>query len=111
MRKFYQVLVFSCLCILAGTSAIANEVQEYPVVKELQKDMPQDVVEFISRTAECNHWSGEEPYDKERADSINQALQKAGCAHLIKDEEELRSKYQKEKKILDTIEKAKDIFI
>jgi hypothetical protein len=28
---------------------------------------PKRITAFIERVVECNHWDGEEPYDKERA--------------------------------------------
>src|SRR5215471_3259313 len=83
----------------------ADELDDLPVVKELRKGMPDDVVSFIRRAVECNHWGGEDAYDKERAEFISKAVEKAGCSKLDADEKELRRKYRNQPKILETIEK------
>ena len=63
-----------------GTNyAYANDFDDAPQVKALAKGMPEDIAFFIARTAECNHWAGEEPYDKDRANYIRNAVEKAGC--------------------------------
>ena len=62
-----------------GTNyAYANDFDDAPQVKALAKGMPEDIAFFIARTAECNHWAGEEPYDKDRASDIRNAVETAG---------------------------------
>ena len=46
-----------------------------PQVKEITNGQPEDVVAFIERMVECNHWGGEEPYDKERGEQIRKAVE------------------------------------
>ena len=107
--SFKNIFIF-CFMLMCSP-AFANEIADIPAVKSLAKDMPEDVASFIYRTVECTHWSGEEPYDKARAEDIKQALEKAGCNFLPKDEEALREKYKGQKKILGALKKAKDILI
>ena len=67
------------LSFTATNYAYANDFDDAPQVKALAIGMPQDIAFFIARTAECNHWAGEEPYDKDRANYIRNAVEKAGC--------------------------------
>jgi hypothetical protein len=71
--------------------------------------MPEDVASFISRVADCNHWGGEEPYDRERAEFINKAVEKLRCSELEADEKALRSKYLNNPEVLEAIRKSSGI--
>jgi len=104
----FITLHLSCLTI---QSARANDFDDAPEVKALTKGMPEDIVFFIARIAECLHWAGEEPYDKERADYIKNAVEKAGCANLDNQETHLHEKYKDQPKMLDAIEKARHLVI
>ena len=66
------------LSFTATNYAYANDFDDAPQVKALAKGMPEDIAFFIARTAECNHWAGEEPYDKDRASDIRNAVETAG---------------------------------
>lgn len=70
------------LSFTATNNAYANDFYDAPQVKALAKGMPEDIAFFIARTAECNHWAGEEPYDKDRANYIRNAVEKAGSPLL-----------------------------
>jgi len=93
------------LCVANAASDFDNLTE----VKTLQKGMPMDVAAFISKSAECTHWGNEEPYDKERAEFIRNAALKAGCSRLDGEEIQLRRKYRKNPKVLEIIEKAKNL--
>jgi hypothetical protein len=80
-----------------------------PQVKEITNGQPEDVVAFIERMVERNHWGGEEPYDKERAEQIRKAVEKARCDSLDSEEQALKRKYKGNKKVLDAIGKAKEL--
>ena len=58
---------------------------------------------------ECNHWGGEEPYDKERAEQIRKAVTRARCGTLDSDEQAMGRKYKGNKKVLDAIERARKL--
>jgi hypothetical protein len=109
---FRILLTVSVLCVaICGGAAAGNDFDNLSEVKALQREMPKDIAVFISRTAECQHWSGEEPYDKERAEFIRNAMLKAGCSKVDAEEIRLRQKYRKNPKIIDTIKKAKNLMM
>ena len=91
--------------------AYANDFDDAPQVKPLAKGMSEDIAFFIARTAECNHWAGKEPYDKDRANYIRNAVEKAGCENLVGLEMKLREKYRGQPKLLDAIENAKHLLM
>jgi len=99
------------LSFMATNYAYANDFDDAPQVKALAKGMPEDIAFFIARTVECNHWAGEEPYDKDRANYIRNAVEKAGCENLVGQEMKLREKYRGQPKLLDAIEKAKHLLM
>src|SRR3974390_576617 len=95
-----------------GTNyAYANDFDDAPQVKALAKGMPEDIAFFIARTAECSHWAGEEPYDKDRANYIRNPVEKAGCENLVSQEMMLREKYRGQPKLLDAIENVKHLLM
>jgi hypothetical protein len=102
-----QIGVFCLLVFVASTVASANEFGSLPEVKEITNGQPADVAAFIERVVECNHWGGEEPYDKERAEQIRKAVEKARCDTLDSDEQALEQTYKGTKKVLEAIAKAK----
>ncbi len=98
----------SFLALAVSAAAVANEFGDLPQVKEITSGQPGDVVAFIERRAECNHWAGEEggSYEKERAEQISQAVEKARCGSLDSDQQALERKYKDNKGVLDAIGKA-----
>jgi len=99
------------LSFTATNYSFANDFDDAPQVKALAKGMPKDIAFFIARTVECNHWAGEERYDKDRANYIRNAVEKAGCENLDVQEMKLREKYRGQPKLLDVIEKAKHLLM
>jgi KaiC/GvpD/RAD55 family RecA-like ATPase len=87
--------------------AAANESQE---VKALKKDMPQDVALVIDRIVECNHWNGEEPSTKERAEQVKKEMEKWSCATLVQDQANLTKRYPSNYEIKTRIQSAQNIF-
>ena len=103
---------FSLLLTFALSAAtFANEVSSLPQVKNITDGQPEDVVEFVERTVLCNHWAGEEPYDKERAEQIRKAIKNARCDSLAYEEQVLKLKYKQNYNALDAIRKAKELFM
>ena len=64
---------------------------------------PRDIGSFAERRAECEHWGGEEPYDKSRLTQINAAVAKLRCGRLPADEKALRRKYKGRPRLLRLI--------
>lgn len=81
-----------------------------PEVKALKKDMPQDVAAVIERIAGCNHWGGEEPTNKARADEINKAVTKLQCDSIEQDQAKITKAYQNNYEVKSRIQKAKELF-
>ena len=106
-----QIGFLSFLAFVASAAASANEFGDLPPVKEITNGQPEDVVAFIERIVECNHWSGEEPYDNERAEQIRKAVEKARCDSLDSDEQALERTYKGNKKVFEAIERAKKLVI
>jgi hypothetical protein len=105
------MLRLSLLAFVLSATAFANEISNLPQVKKIANGQPEDVVEFIERTVECNHWAGEEPYDRERAEQIRKAIKNARCDGLVSEEQALKLKYKKDRNVLDAIKKTKDLNI
>jgi hypothetical protein len=76
-------------------------------VKRLQEDVPPPVAKLMARIVECNHWAGEEPYDKQRAEEIRKAVQRLRCSRLDSDEKKLLGQYPGDKNVADAIAAAK----
>lgn len=77
-------------------------------VQELKREMPPEVASLLSRIVECNHWGGEEPYDKERAREIGRAIERLRCSQLDRDETGIRDKYKNRKNMLLRIDNTKE---
>jgi hypothetical protein len=107
--KTLRIVLCSFLALVVLVAAFANEFGNMPQVKEITNGQSEDVVAFIERMVECNHWRGEEPYDKERAAQIRKAVEKARCDSLDSEEQALERKYKGNKKVLDAIGKAKEL--
>ena len=107
--KIQTVVSASTLAFFISMGALANEYGDMPEVKAITKGQPKDVVALIERIAECNHWGGEEPYDKARAQEIAKAAEKAGCGRIDSDADALKKKYKTSKKVAEAIEQAKNL--
>ena len=76
-------------------------------IAAINKGMPKSVKLFNLRQIECNHWGGEEPYDKARLKAIIAATTKLKCNALDKDEKNLLKKYKLKPEVVDSMNKAK----
>ena len=102
MKKILLILLS-----LISTQCLADYEQD---MTALQKGMPSSVSKFIDRQVMCNHWSGEEPYDKERLQEINAAADRLKCNDLNKDEIKLKKRYKSKPNIIKRINKAKEFY-
>ncbi len=75
-----------------------------------RKVAPADVRAVVDRWELCNHWGGEEPYDKSRARQIEQASAKLRCDRLDHDEAVLRRRYASKPTILRLLTAAHDLY-
>ena len=51
---------------------------------------PADIKAFLSRREQCEHWAGEEPYDKARGRQIDTAMRRLRCDTIEADGARLR---------------------
>ena len=101
--KTINTLIFYMSCFVASNSYAGYDED----VAAINKSMPKQVQQFNKRQIACNHWSGEEPYDKARAMEIAAAVKKLRCDALDKDEKFLLKKYKTKPNIINSINKAK----
>jgi hypothetical protein len=65
--------------------------------------LPKDVIAFLSRKEGCQHWAGEEAYDKDRAKEIKKAVNNLQCKQLDADGKKLQKKYKKNSEVRKAI--------
>ena len=72
---------------------------------------PRDVARYVERRAGCNHWAGEEGYDKARAAEINRNIRALKCEALDHDERRVQRRYRHSPATLRRIAAAKDALL
>ncbi len=94
--------------VLISSVVFADDSAE---VKALKKGMPQDVVDVIERTVECNYWVGEDPgTNKARAEKINKEIAALRCDLIEQDQAKLAKTHQNNYEVKMRIQKAKEVF-
>jgi hypothetical protein len=69
---------------------------------------PSDVRALAERWQGCNHWAGEEPYDKDRERQILAAVKQLRCPALAKDDAVLRRKYRSRHEVAALLDEARE---
>jgi hypothetical protein len=72
---------------------------------------PPDIAAYVQRRMQCNHWGGEEAYDKARRGEINRAVAKLNCGALDADERALARRYRHAPAQLGQIRAARDALL
>ena len=98
-------LAFYALCCLITSAGAADD-----PIQVVKKGQPKDVVVFIDRYVECNHWGGEEPYDAERRREILAAVKKLRCLQLDADEKALLKKYTGNPAVSRAIKQTRQLY-
>lgn len=70
--------------------------------------LPADVRVLIDRRADCNHWAGEEPYDRARKREIDKAIRDLRCETVQREETRLRRRYAKLPQVLLALADTRD---
>jgi hypothetical protein len=70
---------------------------------------PRAVRDFVARRAMCNHWLGEEPYDRERRREIESAVRDLGCATIDGEDAFLRRHFAARPEIRAILDETRDI--
>lgn len=100
-RKIFIAIV-SFTVIFSVPFAESNEPQAgKPTLSKQMSDL-------TNRIVECNHWSGEEPYDATRSKQINDAIARLRCSDLAKDEEAMLKLYGANQEVVNAITEAKN---
>lgn len=76
-------------------SVAQNNCTNEEFAKVISQKLPKGSESLIARIIECKHWGSEEPYDKERAEFIKQAVKKAKCNSIGKNKKLLINKNPK----------------
>jgi hypothetical protein len=69
---------------------------------------PQPVAAFIARRANCNHFLGEEPYDRQRRAELDRVIRELRCERIEIDERRMRSTYRHDVAILQLLDDTAD---
>ena len=83
--------LFTLLISFNSQASCTNE----EFAKKIAKGLPSGTEDLLSRITSCNHFAGEDPYDKERADFIDESVKRLKCAEIEKDKELLLKKNPK----------------
>ena len=92
-RLRFLSLIIGLLLGLAAPAVAIDDGSARERLDAVLAAAPADVRAFVSRARGCAHWGGEEPYDKERAATINKAVTGLKCDQLDAAEVALRRKY------------------
>ncbi len=97
------------LALLAAalTPPLADAV--WQALRDRIESAPPQIAAFIERRAGCNHFLGEEPYDRARRAEIEAALKELSCDRIDEDERSLRAAHSGRPAILELLTDTADI--
>jgi len=84
-------------------------VGEVPTIRQRLGEMPRPVAAFVERRADCNHWTGEEPYDAPRRAEIERAIRDLRCARIEEDEARIRRRYRTNAEVIAILDETADL--
>jgi hypothetical protein len=93
-------MILTVLLMLAG---------EAPKLRQRLAAMPRPVAAFVERRADCNHWTGEEPYDAPRRAEIERAIRDLRCARIEEDELLIRRRYRSNAAVIAILDETADL--
>lgn len=79
----------------------------YPQVADYG-ELPREVRVLIDRRLNCDHWAGEEPYDRARRREINAALRDLRCGTVEREETRLKRRYARLPQVLKALADSRD---
>ena len=97
-----RILALLALSVLSGPAAADFQA----TMDALTKDLPADAKALVYRIVDCDHWSGEEPYDADRRAQIERAIAELGCETLPRDEAALRRRYAAQPRVIEAFDRA-----
>lgn len=93
-------MILTMLLALAGEAA---------TLRQRLDAMPRPVAKFVERRADCNHWTGEEPYDAPRRAEIERAIRDLRCARIEEDEARIRRRYRTNAEVIAILDETADL--
>lgn len=93
---------------LLATSMAVTDIDPTDDAETRVAAAPRRVSAFVARRAGCNHFLGEEPYDRERAAQLEKALRQLRCDRIDADQQRLRMAYAGDHAILQRLDEMKD---
>lgn len=84
-----------------------GDLEGYPEM-ETFGPLPHDVRVLIDRRFGCNHWAGEEPYDRDRAREIARAVRVLRCDSVEREEKRLERRYARSPAVLKALAETRD---
>jgi hypothetical protein len=97
----HVALLAAVLGMLTPASACGDPLDK------LVAGLPKDAAAVVRQLAMCNHFAGEEAYDKARAREIARAIRQYKCDSLERDEATVRKRYATDPKIVKALDDAK----
>jgi hypothetical protein len=94
---------------LAIALAGAAEEDPWDRLRPRVASAPRAVAHFIERRAGCNHFLGEEPYDRARAAELEKTIKELGCVRIARDERLLRQRYRLSAATLLLLDETEDL--
>ena len=94
--------------LAAGVWAAPGDPSLDPQVRARVERSPKAISAFIERRANCNHFLGEEPYDRARATELNRTIRELRCARIDRDEQRLRKVYRNKPSVLQLLDDTAD---
>ena len=99
-------MTFAPFALLLLLSPVEEDTQ---IFRTRVESVPRKVANFIERRANCNHFTGEEPYDPERAAYLNKTIRELKCARISRDERRLARAYRDRPEILQLLKDTEDL--
>lgn len=67
---------------------------------------PDEVKDLVARAINCQHWTGEEPYDAARGHEIETAIKELRCEKLSQEHDAIMKKYADQPDVTGALEDA-----
>ena len=78
----YLIATFIVLTATTSHAAPCVVSEPYPYVYNKDIECPADILDYLERTAGCQHFAGEEAYDEERGAYIAKQMDELQCGTL-----------------------------
>jgi hypothetical protein len=95
--------------LLALIQLLSQAEDDQEIFRTRVESAPQKVAMFIERRANCNHFTGEEPYDPERAAYLRKTIGELKCARIPRDERRLARTYRNRPEVLQLLKDTEDL--